>query len=173
MWSHIVAAKRALRYLKDTKNKKLNLKPGEIDELSKLVDAIWANLFEEYRRSRSKMLVKFGGAVFVLTTTLQKCVTHSSTESEYVSMSKAVRTLVWLRNVLEELGVKQKCLQVLQNNIGCIEWAVGGAVRHVSKRKHIENKHYYIMSTVQQKQLEFVPVRTTKMKADFLKKPFT
>lgn len=52
------------------------------------------------------MLVKIGGAVITTTTNLEKCVSLSSTEAEYVALCEAVRTVVWLWNALEELGVK-------------------------------------------------------------------
>ena len=39
---------------------------------------------------------------------LQKCVSLSSTEAEYVAIAEAGKEMIWLTNYLEELGKKQR-----------------------------------------------------------------
>lgn len=58
------------------------------------------NAFEKDIARHFEMLVNFGGAVIAPTANLQKCFSLSTTEAEYVTMSEAVVTAVWLRNIL-------------------------------------------------------------------------
>lgn len=99
--SHIWAAMGALRCLNGTKNRKFNLKPGEDSPLTMFVDASWAKLFEKDRRSRFGMLVNLGCVVISFTTNIPTFVSLNSSEVVYVTSRNAVRTVVWLRNVLE------------------------------------------------------------------------
>lgn len=97
----------------------------------------------------------------------------SSREVEYVALAEAVKTAICLRNVLNELVVEQGALTIFQDNNGCLDWATGGAVKNLNKRKHIYTKQNFVMSVLESGLIRSVPVRTTKMKADLLTKPLS
>lgn len=134
---HMIAAKRALRYLNGMKKRRLVLKPGDRNQLTTFVDASWGNSYERERRTRSGMLVKFGVVVVAVATGLQKCVSLSPTEEKCVALNEAVKLSVWLKVVILELGLKQEPPRMLQDNIRCIEWAIGKAAKHFAERNHI------------------------------------
>lgn len=168
---HMAGVKRTLRYLNGTKERQLVLRPGHDDQLTAYVDSSWGNAFEKGRRSRSGMIVKFGHAVIGAVANLQNCVSLSSTEAEYVALTEAVKTVIWLNNVLKELGVPQNPPQIFQDNVGCMEWVHGGTAKHFNKRKHIDLKHHYLMSIVESKKVVLKLIGTREMEADFLTKP--
>lgn len=64
------------------------------DQLSVFFDSSWGNSFEKNRKSRSGMLAKYGNTVVAAYTNLQKCVSLSSSEVEYVVLSEAIKTVV-------------------------------------------------------------------------------
>lgn len=54
------------------------------------------------------MLVKFEYALVAAATSLQKCLSLSSTEAEYFALNVAAKTIVWLKGVLVESAVEQE-----------------------------------------------------------------
>lgn len=100
-------------------------------------------------------------------TNLKKCVSLSSIEAEFVTLSKAVITVLLLRNVLLELGVDQVSQRILTESIGSLESAVGGAVKRVDESRHIDSKRNYVMSMLEKDVVKLVSVRSAKMEPDF------
>ena len=45
----------------------------------------------------------------------------STTEAEYLSLSTASQEMLWLRQLLEELGYSQQTTTIQQDNTGCIQ----------------------------------------------------
>ena len=58
-------------------------------------------------KSTSGYIYTIGETVVSLMSRLQKCVSLSSTEAEYVSIAEARKEMIWLADYLEELGKKQ------------------------------------------------------------------
>lgn len=67
----------------------------------------------------------------------------------------------------------QQASAVYQDNSGCMEWATSGPGKYFNKRKHINIKHNFVISVVENEKVRLAPVRTADMKADFLTKPFS
>lgn len=114
--------------------------------------------------------MKYGDTVVAATTTLQKRVSLCSTEAEYVPLAEAVKTLVWLRNVLSELGFDQKYTKTFQDNNSCIEWANGGFVKHFKRRKHIDVKYNYAVTMIENGVITLIRTPITDMEDGFLTK---
>lgn len=104
-------------------------------------------------------------------TGLQKYISLNSTEAEYVALSKAAKTGLWLRRVCTELGLEKISPRISQYNNGFIELANGRAMRHLNKRKDITIKRNDEMSMLEENVVRLAPVRTTKLEADYLTKP--
>lgn len=94
---NMINTKRALRYLRRTSNKEMNLRPGDNNQLLAYVDARWGNEAERNRGSRSNSWILYGQAVIIKTSSLQKGVSLSSTEAEYVALCDATKMIVWLK----------------------------------------------------------------------------
>lgn len=95
-------AKRVLRYLKSTSDHKLCLGSSQAG-LEMYADADWAGNHRD-RKSNSGFLVRFGGGLISWVSRKQSCVSLSSTEAEFVSLSEACQELVWIRKLLADLG---------------------------------------------------------------------
>lgn len=85
-------------------------------QLTMYVDANWGNKFEKSGRSRSGMLVLPGEAVISATTSLQRTMSLSSIETKYITIAEATKTILLLRNALEELAVPQQASVANQEN---------------------------------------------------------
>ena len=58
-------------------------------------------------KSTSGYIYTIGGRGVSWMSRLQKCVSLSSTEAEYVARAEAGKEMIWLADYLEELGKKQ------------------------------------------------------------------
>ena len=60
------------------------------------------------RKSTTGFVFTLGGTAISLASNLQKIVTLSTTEAEYVAATEAVKEMIWLHDYLNELGKKQE-----------------------------------------------------------------
>jgi hypothetical protein len=102
---HWEAVKWMLRYLRGTTDKCLCFRKGEL-RLQGFADADFAGEVDHWRSTT--------GYVFTLGTTavswvsqIQKIVALSTTEAEYVAVTKASKEMIWLQGLLAELGFRQ------------------------------------------------------------------
>lgn len=105
---HHHAVVKLVKYLKGTRNHGLKRKPGEGNQLSAYVDSNWAGEPGAGRRSRTGFVLFYGSLAMHYTSSLQKGITLSSAEAEYVALSEATKIIIWVRRILEELGKKQE-----------------------------------------------------------------
>ena len=86
-------------------------------------------------KSTSEYIYTIGGTAVRWMSKLQKCVSLSSTEAEYVAIAEAGKEMIWLADYLEELGKKQSEKILYSDSQSAIEF-VKNPVYH-SKTKHI------------------------------------
>ena len=101
--NHFVAAIRVLKFLYHTRNKSLLFKP-ELSPGNELVlysDSSW-NSCPDTSRSRSGYLALFNQCPISWKSKIQKLVTLSSCEAEYVALCDAAKEAMWLKAILEE-----------------------------------------------------------------------
>jgi hypothetical protein len=98
----------------------------------------------------------------------QKSVTLSSTEAEYVACSEAATEIVFIRNLLEFLGLKIEYPILLNiDNIGAIYMAENATS---SKRtKHVDTRWHYVRNWIKDGIIKVIFVRTAENQSD----PFT
>ena len=72
---------------------------------------------------------------------LQKCVSLSSTEAEYVAIAEAGKEMTWLADYLEELG-KKHSEKILYSDSQSVIQLVKNPVYH-SKIKHIRRRYHF------------------------------
>jgi hypothetical protein len=145
---HLIAAKRVLRYLKGTQQYVLRYsKTNSVDSnptLSSFSDATWASDLDD-RSSVTGFVILLGGNPIFWKTKQQSVTALSSAESETVAASEATRSIVGLKNLLNELGFDQHAPTVLNiDNTAVIQNAVSGrissALRHVATRERFVNE---------------------------------
>uniref|UniRef100_A0A3Q7J5W5 Reverse transcriptase Ty1/copia-type domain-containing protein n=1 Tax=Solanum lycopersicum TaxID=4081 RepID=A0A3Q7J5W5_SOLLC len=105
---HWEAVKWLLRYLRGTSSTSLCFGKGKVT----LQGFVNANLGGDVdsSKSTSEYIYTIGGTTVSWMSRLQKCVSLSSTETEYVAIDEARKEMIWLTDYLEELGKKQKWL---------------------------------------------------------------
>jgi hypothetical protein len=171
---HWQAVKHVFRYLKGTMDLKLTYRSDGLDTmLSHLFkgysDADHAGCLDT-RRSTSGFLIKMGTGAVSWSAKKQTVVADSSTEAEYVSASSAGREVLWMRSLLQELGMKivgpsplmvdnQSALKVLRNP------------EHHGRMKHISIKWHWIREVIKRGEIEVHFLPTADMIADIFTKP--
>lgn len=163
-----VAAKRVVRYLKATKDWRLQYSNsgGDLDGFS---DADWAGDIRS-RKSTTGFVYRYAGGAVSWCSRKQSSVTLSSMESEYVALSEASQELVWLLKLLNDLGEPYDGpVKVMEDNQSCIAFA--SSERTTRRSKHIETRENYVRELCHDGiiKLEYCP--TEDMVADILTKP--
>ena len=93
-----------LRYLRGTSSTSLCFSKGKVT-LQGFVDADHGRDVDS-SKSTSGYIYTIGGTAVSWMSRLQKCVSLSSTEAEYVVIAEVGKEMIWLADYLEELGKK-------------------------------------------------------------------
>ncbi|KAH9309431.1 hypothetical protein KI387_037342, partial [Taxus chinensis] len=161
---HWKAAKRILRYLKGTVDLGLEYKKNDNFFLTGYSDSDHAGNMDD-RKSTSGFVFFMGSGPISWGSKKQNFVSRSSTEAEYRAAGEAVCEAIWLRRILEGIGLpQQKSTPVYVDNEGVLK-LVRNPVFH-ERTKHIEVQVHFIREHVLKHniQLQFCP--TAEQKAD-------
>jgi len=163
------AVKRVMRYLKQTVNLKLKISADTNCELVGYVDADWAGDISD-RKSTSGYIYKLGQSPVSWSSKKQAYVTLSSTEAEYVSAAYASQEVIWIRQLLDDLGLPATHpISLYEDNQGCIKLAASEKIN--ARTKHIDVRHHHLPDLVDRDVINFVYCETNNMVADALTKP--
>ena len=165
---HMDAVYRILKYLKMAPGKGLLFeKKGELEVVG-YTDADWAGDKTD-RRSTSGYFTFVGGNLVTWRSKKQKVVARSSAEAEFRGMAHGVCEMLWIRNVLKELGFKLKQPMDLHcDNTSAIEIA-HNPIQH-DRTKHVEVDRHFIKENLDRKIIRFPFVYTEDQLADVLTK---
>ncbi|XP_062539213.1 uncharacterized protein LOC134207527 [Armigeres subalbatus] len=125
------AVKRVIRYLKGTRDWRLNL-GGDSGGLVVYSDSDFAGYAGTRKSTTGYVLFYFGGAVS-WASRRQDCVTLSTLEAEYVALTETCQVVVWM---LSDLGETQTvATTVNEDNQGCLSFARSERSTKRSKRQ--------------------------------------
>ena len=169
--AHMDAVNRILRYLKSSPGRGLMFgRHGHLD-VEGHTDADWAGSVTD-RRSTSGYFTFVGGNLVSWRSKKQKVVSRSSAEAEYRGMAHGVCELLWIRNLLEELGFKPKhAMQLNCDNKAAIDIA-HNPVQH-DRTKHVEVDRHFIKEKLEAKIIKVSFVKSEDQLADVLTKTVT
>ena len=170
--AHWKAAKHLLRYLKGTMDLKLTYAPdpSQTELFTSYCDADHGGDRDD-KRSTSGMVVKMGTGAISWSSRLQTIATLSTTEAEFVSAVSAGQEIIWLRNLLTELGYTQAGASTLfVDNQSAI--AVANNPEHHGRMKHLDLRFYWLRDVVESGMIQVKHLRTADMPADLLTKLF-
>jgi len=179
--SHEKALKKIARYLKGTRDRGMIIKPSLDLSLDCYADADFAGLWNAEVatdptcvRSRTGFVISLGGTPVLWASKLQTEITLSTTESEYVALSTAMRSLLPLRQlvfeVAEALNVKRdevtKVCRVWEDNRGALTIANAPFNNMTPRTKHLAVKLHWFKSHIKPGEIEILPIHTSEQKAD-------
>ncbi|RVW18114.1 Retrovirus-related Pol polyprotein from transposon TNT 1-94 [Vitis vinifera] len=123
------------------------------------------------RKSTTRFVFTLGGIAISWASNLQKIVTLSTTEAEYVAATEVRKEMIWLHGFLDELGKKQKIDILHSDNRSAIFLAKNLAFH--SKSKFIQTKYNFIRYLVKDKLVIFEKICGSKNPTDMLTKGVT
>jgi hypothetical protein len=182
---HGNAVKWIGRYLLATRDKGYLIKPDPSRGLEVFCDADFAGAWDkelagedkDTARSRHGYAIMYAGVPILWHSQLQTEIALSSTESELIGLSMALRTAIPLMNMLNEMKAfgfevhhdkpKVHC-KVFEDNSGALEIAKVPKMR--PRTKHINCKYFHFVSYVEDGSITLHPIGTADQPADMLTK---
>lgn len=171
-WSGLV---KLLGYVYSTRDFKLNLSCKD-PHITTFSDADFASNRDD-RTSMGGQLVLLGKAPIMWRTSKQKSVCLSTMESEFVSMTDAVKELLWFDRILEEC-IKRKVLSnqkvqscLFVDNLATIDFVKSPIENH--RTKHIDVKLFFIRDLYSKDTFSLKYVKSKNNLADAFTKPLT
>ena len=142
---------------------------NDIGKMIGFVDSDWAG-DTQHRRSITGMAIMFGGAVIAYKSKIQKTIALSSTEAEFMAACDAGKTILYLRTILDEMGVDQEEATVLyEDNQGALLMA--NAQQPTRRTRHLETAAFALQDWVERDLVQLTYIVTTKNSSDALTKP--
>jgi hypothetical protein len=153
---HYKAVLHICRYLAGTQDYKLVYGKTADKGLMAYMDSNWA-ANKIWRWSITGYFFKSADGIISWHSHAQKTVALSLTEAEYMAISDCSRQAVWIKTMLEELGIRLKAVPVYNDNQGSI-FIASNPVQE-SHTKHINIWYHYICELIAAKEVElmFVP----------------
>ena len=169
---HFAAAKRVLRYLKGTRSYRLHYGGASQDlPLSGLSDADWAGDKKD-RASTSGFVWSLGGGPISWSAKKQNCVALSTTEAEYVALTRAIQEGIWLRQSLNQFHIDSpQPLIVSTDNNSAKSLSVNDS--NHGKAKHIDIRYHFIRSHIESGSFVVNHVPGVDNTADIFTKPLS
>jgi len=164
---HCLAVKWIMKYVKGALRLNLTFTSNEDFMIRGYYDSDYAS---DLDRSRSIIGYVFtvGGNTVSWKSGLQRVVALSTTESEYMSLTEAVKEAVWLKGLLKEFGYDQKSVEIFCDSQSAIALSKNNV--HHERTKHIDVKCHYIREIIASGDIDVVKISTEKNPADIFTK---
>jgi hypothetical protein len=165
---HWTAVKRILCYLRGHTDLKLTFDGKRGLTTYGYSDSDWGG-DHDTRRSTTGYVFMLAGAAICWKSKLQKTISLSSTEAEYMSAGSAVQEALSIRNLMEELGFPQlEKTTIHEDNQGAIFLALNQTNTYGTR--HIAIRHHFIRHHIQSGEIQLKYCHTKRMVADVLTK---
>jgi ATP-binding cassette subfamily B (MDR/TAP) protein 1 len=113
------------------------------------------------------MMTYVGGAVS-WQSRLLKCVSLSTTDAEYIAAVDACKEVLWMKNFLQELDMKQEKYILYCDSQSAIYLAKNPSF--YARTKHIEVRYHWIRQVVSSKLVQLEKIHTDKNGSDMMTK---
>ena len=124
----------------------------------------------KHRKSVTGIIAKLAGGTVLYKTAYQQVLAHSSTEAEFVAACEAGKYILYLRSLLQEIGLRQEDATILyEDNQGALLMA--NAQRPTKRTKHMDLKHFGLQDWIQRDLLILHRINTSDNYADVMTKP--
>jgi hypothetical protein len=167
---HWKAVKHLFRYLHGTINHQLTYTPN-----ASVPKPFYAYSDADHggncnnRHSTCTYIVKIGSGAVLWMLRLQPIVALSTTEAEFIAAASAGQEVIWMCQMLGELGFSIACLSLLLlDNQSAIQ--VGKNPEHHGRMKHLDLRFFWLRNVVTAGQIALRYIPTADMAADLLTK---
>jgi len=181
---HESAVRRIVRYLKGTADKGYFLHPQEQKTLDCYVDADFAGNWSPITshesssvKSRTGYVILFANCPLLWASKLQTEIALSTTEAEYIALSQAMRDLIPLRTLLQEIvsfanvtiGESTTYSTVFEDNKSCVDLIKSPKMN--PRTRHIAIKYHHFREHVRVGHIKIQWIDTARQLADIFTKP--
>jgi hypothetical protein len=179
----MLAAKRVLRYLAGTKDVGLVFgavaggkaaasdtrgRSSTLVDVCAYADADWANDKKD-RKSITGWVAKLNGDPISWSSKKQRVVALSTCEAELYAEGAAVQEVLWLRDLLSELGLHVKLGSLVYgDNQSTLAVSQNGVKS--DRTKHVDVKYHFITQTVEEGAIKLKWIPTVEQQADIFTK---
>jgi len=133
------------------------------------VDSDFASSDTDNRRSVTGYLVFYNNGIISWKSCLQKTVSTSSTEAEYKALHEAAKEVIWLTNILAEIGYPHNDpVIIFEDNTSAI--AASENPISISNLKHIDTIYHQIREFINHGKIAICHVESINNLADLLTK---
>jgi hypothetical protein len=164
--SHSRLLKRIYHYVRANLDLKLHYTPTSETTLKGYADASYAN--EVNYKSRSGYACTVGGALISWYSGTQSVVAQSSAEAEYYAAVAAANEILWLKQLLYDVGYPQDTVEIFEDNQACI--ALTKNPEDHKRTKHVQVKYHVVRDYVNRGDVKFVYCPTQDQFADIFTK---
>ena len=153
---------RTIKFVISTRVKVLKMEPttkcNDLWSISAFCDSDYAG-DKDSRISITGYLIYVLGAPVAWKSKSQKSVTLSSSEAEYVAMSETVTEVLYIKQILEFLGINiDKPIQVNMDNVGAMYMAnLSGTSQ---RTKHVDVQYHFVQEYIEDGEIKVEFVRT-------------
>ena len=161
---------RVIKYAYDSYNKCLKMKPDKEEkwELKGYSDSDFA-ADKDTRLSVSGYMVYLCGVLISWKSKGQRVVALSSTEAEYMAFSELVREVLYIKQLLEFIGVEvQLPIKLMVDNVGAIYLAKDSTSS--GRTKHIDIKYHFCRKYIEDGTISIEFVKTGDNDSDICTK---
>ena len=165
---HWLAAKRILRYIRDTMDYGILYDGLNTQQLIGYSDSDFAGDVDS-RRSTSGYLYVLAGGPVTWTSQRQRIVALSTTEAEYIAASQATKEAIWLRRLLMDLGFGcDGPTELSVDNQGAIKLTKNDEFH--KRTKHIDVRYHFVREKVAHNEIGISYVPSKENLSDILTK---
>jgi hypothetical protein len=169
--AHWKAMIRVIKYVFDTKNYALKIKPN-VSTGKAILRGISDSEYAGDRETRISVygyVIYYCGAPISWKSKSGKSVTLSSTEAEYYASSEAAKELVFVHNLIKSMGIELQLPIILQvDNTGAIYLANNYSTG--PRTKHIDIRAHFVRELIVDGTLKIIFVKSEDNDADILTK---
>jgi hypothetical protein len=145
--SHFIAVKRIIKYVNSTLNHGIFYSQNTNLNIVGYSDADWAGNADD-RKITSGECFYIGTNMIAWSTKKQNSISLSIAEAKYIAAGNCCIQLLWMKQMLEDYGVRQEKVSIFCDNTNAINISKN-LVQH-SQTKHIDIRHHFIRDLVEQ-----------------------
>lgn len=158
---------KVIKYLNGTSSIGIKVNNSSSLRLRAYADAAYS--CHEDLKGQGGYIIFLGNVPIQVESKKQKMIAQSSTESELLALNSSLNSIMWMKYLIEDLGIKQRKIKLYQDNKSTISMVKNG--RPGKGSKHINIRFFNISEKEKEGEIITKYKPTNRMLADILTKP--